>query len=174
MRLLAITLAALALAGPAAAATPRFAVYDLQHDLAAASKNDFGDVAVKPRAQLAGKGTLVRCGTWCRFGAGWLAFRSRTVLAPGDASSAKTRWSKKAGWTVHVTLSAAGRRSWTAYGRAAKSADRKNGVPDVLVVVAGGQVAAAPLTTQVHATSGVLVLTGFSRASAKALAAALG
>lgn len=166
-------LAVVALAVPAAAsaATPRFALYDLQSDLAHASRNGFGDVEVKPRTALAGKGTLVRCGTWCRFGAGWLAFRGGARLAAGDVSAAAVRYTKHKGWTVRLTLSPGAAAKWTRLAATLKAGAKLRGVPDVLVVVAGGEVAAAPYATQVTAAGGVLTLTGFSRASAKALAA---
>jgi hypothetical protein len=169
VRLVAATLAALSLAGPAAAAAPRFAVYDLQHDLAHASRNAFGDVAARPSGALAGHGTLVRCGGWCRFGDGWLAFAGRPRLGAVDVASVRAGFSRRLGWSVRVRLSPAGRREWTGFAAAARVAARRHGVPDVLVVVAGGQVAAAPLSSQVFAADGVLTLTGFSGAAARAL-----
>ena len=175
MRRLCVVLLVFAVAAPAAAsaATPRFALYDLQSDLSHASRNVYGDIQVKPRAALAGKGTLVRCATWCRFGSGWLAFKAQARLASADVSSPVVRYTRHKGWTVRLTLnrSAAGR--WTRLARNLRTDTKLAGVPAVLVVVAGGQVAAAPYSTQVSATGGVLTLTGFSRASAKALQNAL-
>ena len=89
--LLVVTLSALALAGPAAAATPRFGVFDLQSDLAAASTTTYGDVAVKPRAAVAGHGVLAHCGSWCRFGSGWLAFGVKPALTRADVTAARAR-----------------------------------------------------------------------------------
>jgi hypothetical protein len=172
MRILGVVLAALALAGPAAAATPRLAVWDLQSDLAHASRNDFGDVAVKPRAALAGAGTLVRCGTWCRFGSGWLAFGAPPRLATPDLCGLRVVYEKRLGWTVQATLSPAAAARWSRFSRLLAQRSRRRGVPDVLVVAARGVVVASPLGSAVHAADGALVLTGFSRASAKALAAA--
>jgi hypothetical protein len=175
MRRLCVVLLVFAFAAPAASAasTPRFALYVLQTDLAHASHNTYGDVAVKPRAALAGKGTLVRCATWCRFGAGWLAFKPGARLAPADVSAAAVRYTKHKGWTVRLTLTRSAASKWTRLARTLKAGAKLRGVPDVLVVVAGGQVAAAPFSTQVAAAGGVLTLTGFSRASAKALQIAL-
>jgi hypothetical protein len=175
MRRLCVVLLVFAFAAPAASAasTPRFALYVLQTDLAHASHNTYGDVAVKPRAALAGKGTLVRCATWCRFGAGWLAFRSQGRLTPADVSAAAVRYTKHKGWTVRLTLTRAAATTWTRLGRSLKADTKQQGVPPVLVVVAAGQIAAAPFSSQVSAAGGVLTLTGFSRASAKALQIAL-
>jgi hypothetical protein len=179
MRRLCLLLVLLALfaavAVPAASAsTPRFAVYVLQSDLAGVSHNMYGDVQVKPQAAVAGKGTIVRCATWCRFGSGWLAFKgSAARLAPADASAAAVRYTKRKGWTVQLTLTHAAATKWTRLARQLKAGAKSRGVPAVLVVVAGGQVAAAPFASQVSATGGVLTLTGFSRASARALATSL-
>ena len=165
-----LALAALTLPAAASAATPRFAVYVLQTDLAHASRNTYGDVQVKPRAAVAGKGTVVECADWCRFGAGWLAFHGGARLAAGEVSAATARYTKHKGWTVALTLSPGAAAKWTRLAATLKAGAKLRGVPDVLVVVAGGQVAAAPYATQVTAAGGVLTLTGFSRASAKALA----
>jgi hypothetical protein len=175
MRLLAVAFAALALVGPAAAAAPRFALFDLQSDLAHVSRNPYGDVAVKPLAALRGKGALVRCATWCRFGDGWLAFSQEPRLTAGDVAAASVRYTKRQGWTVRVSLRSSARTRWSTFARNVTSQARLKGVPDVLVVVAGGQVAASPLATQVSSSpGGVVTLTGFSQASAKALAKLLG
>ena len=157
----------------ASAATPRFALYDLQSDLAHASRNTYGDVQVKPRAALAGKGTLVQCGTSCRFGAGWLAFKDESRLRAADVSAAAVRYTKHKGWTVRLTLTRPALSRWTRLAQTLRAGAKLRGVPDVLVVVADGEVAAAPYATQVSASGGVLTLTGFSRASARALAAQL-
>src|SRR3954464_3334267 len=97
VRLIVVTLAALSLAGPAAAATPSFGVFDLQNDLAAASHNAYGDVAVKPRAAVEGHGFLAHCGSSCRFGSGWLAFGVKPALTRGDVTAAKAQFSERAG-----------------------------------------------------------------------------
>jgi hypothetical protein len=169
-----LALAALALPAAASAATPRFAVYVLQTDLSHASRNTYGDVQVKPRAAVAGKGTVVECADWCRFGAGWLAFKPAAArLGSPDVSTAAVRYTKHKGWTVRLTLTRPAASKWTRLGRQLRTGEKLRGVPDVLVVVAGGQVAASPYASQVSAAGGVLTLTGFSRASAKALAANL-
>ena len=173
MRILAVSLAALALAGPAAASTPPFGVFDLQSDLAAASHNAYGDVAAKPRAAVTGRGTVVHCGAWCRFGKGWLAFAVKPALAGGDVSSARVRYSKQMGWTVIVSLHPAAQARWAAFAKRVAFAGRHRGVPDVLIVVTRGENAAAPLSTEVTAAHGDVTLAGFSRASARALVSAL-
>jgi len=175
MRRLCVVLLICFVGAPAAAsaASPRFALYDLQSDLSHASRNVYGDVEVKPRADLTGKGTVVRCAAWCRFGSGWLAFASAARLDPADVSAPVVRYNKHKGWTVRLTLGHAAAVKWTRLAANLEADTKINGVPSVLVVVAAGQVAAAPYSTQVSATGGVLTLTGFSRASAKALAAQL-
>src|SRR6059058_5423413 len=104
MRYLAIILTALALAPSAAAATPSFTLWDLQTDLAHASRNAFGDVQVKPRAAVAPHGIPVRCAAWCRFGSGWLAFRADPHLKSADVAAAAVRYTRRLGWTVQLTL----------------------------------------------------------------------
>ena len=62
-----------------------------------------------------------------------------------------------------------------AFARSLRARARLRGVPDVLVVVAGGEIAASPLSTQVPTGSqGVVTLTGFTRASARHVAKSLG
>src|SRR5437764_3110499 len=97
VRLIVVTLAALSFAGPAAAATPSFGVFDLQTDLAAASHNSFGDVAVKPLAAVQGKGVLAHCGSSCRFGSGWLAFGAKPALTRADVTATRLHFSKRTG-----------------------------------------------------------------------------
>lgn len=175
MRVAAVVVALLLISAPAAAAAPRFALWDLQSDLAHVSRNPYGDVAVKPLAAVRGKGVLVRCGTWCRFGDGWLAFSQEPRLATRDIAGATVRYSKRQGWTVRLSLRSSSRTRWSTFARNATSQATLKGVPDVLVVVAGGQVAASPLATQVSSSpGGVVTLTGFSQASATALAKLLG
>jgi hypothetical protein len=173
MRLLAISLAALALAGPAAASSPSFGVFDLQSDLAPVSHNSFGDVAAKPLAAVQGHGFLAHCGSSCRFGNGWLAFGVKPTLSRGDVTAARAQFSKRTGWTVAVSLRPAAQARWAAFARRVAFAGRHRGVPDVLIVVARGEIAATPLSTEVTAAHGGVTLSGFSRASARALAAAL-
>jgi hypothetical protein len=173
MRLLTVLLCALALAGPAAAAAPPFGVFDLQSDLAAVSHNTYGDVAVKPRAAVTGHGVLAHCGAWCRFGSGWLAFGVKPALGAADVTAARVQFSKRTGWTVALSLRPAAQARWAAFARRVAFAGRHRGVPDVLVVVAGGEIAAAPLATEVATTHGGVTLSGFSRASARAVASAL-
>src|ERR1700758_1051247 len=88
MRIAAAAVALLLISAPAAAAAPRFALFDLQSDLSAAARNEYGGVTVKPLRSLAHVpgATLVRCATWCRFGKGWLAFSKPTHLSAGDVS----------------------------------------------------------------------------------------
>lgn len=173
MRLIVVTFAALSLAGPAVAATPPFGVFDLQSDLAASSHNGFGDVAVKPRAAVEGHGFLAHCGSSCRFGSGWLAFAVKPALTRRDVTAARVHFSKRAGWTVALSLRPAARARWASFARRVAVAGRRRGVPDVLVVVARGEIAAAPLSTEVTAAHGGVTLSGFSRASARLLASAL-
>lgn len=174
MRLLTAFLCALVLAAPAAAAGPRFGLFDLQSDLAAASHDTYGDVAAKPRAAVVGHGLLAHCGSSCRFGSGWLAFSVQPALTAADVTAARAQFSKRLGWTVALSLRPAAQARWAAFARRVAAAGRHRGVPDVLVVVARGEIAAAPLATEVAATHGGVTLTGFSRASAKLLASALG
>jgi hypothetical protein len=165
MRLLAASLAA--------ASAPVFGLWSLQADLASASKNTYGDVAVQPRAKLAGKGTLVRCGDWCRFGAGWIAFKDPSRLSRSDVATATVVADKRLGWLVRLELTPAGRTRWTSFVRDLRRSAVKRGVPDVLVVVGGGQVAALPFATRVTTRAGVVTLTGFSEAGAKQLVSLL-
>ena len=175
MRRLVPLVAVLALALPTAAgaATPRFGLWDLQTDLSHASRNTYGDVTVKPLGALAGKGTTARCGAWCRFGDGWLAFAAKPRLGAADVAGAKVAYSKHKGWFVDLTLRRSAVVRWRAFARNVAEGTKLRGVPDVLVVVAGGQVAASPLATEVTSSGAVVTLTGFSRASAKALQNAL-
>lgn len=174
MRLIVVTLAALSLAGPAAAATPSFGVFDLQSDLAPASHNAYGDVAVKPLAAVEGHGFLAHCGASCRFGSGWLAFGVKPALTRADVTAARVQFSKRKGWTVALSLRPAAQTRWAAFARRVAFAGKHRGVPDVLVVVARGEITAAPLSTEVAAGHGGVTLSGFSRTSARAVASALG
>ena len=167
MRLLASSLAALAL-------SPPFAVWDLQADLAKVSHNAFGDVAVKPHAAVAGHGALVRCAAWCRFGDGWLAFSARPALARADVSRATPRLDRKNGWTVELRLTGPGWARWRSFAHRVELNGKKRGVPDVLIITASGQVAGTPMASEVFAAKGSVTLTGFTRASARAVAKSLG
>lgn len=176
MRRLALPLVVLALAAPAsaAAAPPRFALWDLQTDLSTASRNVYGDVDAKPLAAVATRGTPVHCAAWCRFGSGWLAFRTAPRLDAADVAGARVAYARRKGWFVDLTLRPAAAPRWAAFAAHVRNGTRLRGVPDVLVVVAGGQIAAAPLATEVTSARGVVTLTGFSRPGAKALARLLG
>ena len=169
MRTFVVLLTVLAFAAPAAAATPRFALFDLESDLAPISRNPFGDIQVKPRVAIDGQGTLVRCATRCRFGNGWLAFRADPHLRIGDVTAATSGYSRKKGWTVQLTLRPAAVGRWTAFAKQMAADAKKRGVPDVLVVVAGGQISGALYSTQISAAHGQLTLAGLSRASATAV-----
>jgi hypothetical protein len=175
MRLAALlvpVLAALVLAG-GAAASPRFAVFDVRADLARASHNEFGDVKVWQRqaalAKRAKGATLVRCGNVCTFGTGWLAFAKAPALASGDLAGASARPVKNAGWRVELRLTARGEARWRRFAALAAGSQARNGVPDVLVVVARGTVAAQVYANAVGRTGTTLVLTGLTKASAAAL-----
>src|SRR3954451_316735 len=177
MRYLAVVVVAMLLtAAPAAAAVPHFGLWNLQTDLANASRNEYGDVTVKPAAALARvRGAeLVRCGTSCRFGSGWLAFSKPSHLRAGDVSAAAARYTRKLGWTVRLTLRPAAAVRWTAFSRNLHAQAKLHGVPDVLVVVTAGAIAAAPFSTQVQSSKGVVTPTGFSQASARQVAKSLG
>jgi hypothetical protein len=175
MRRLVLLLCILGLALPTAAgaATPGFALWDLQTDLAAASRNVYGDVAVKPAAALAGKGTVVRCAAWCRFGHGSLAFAAAPRLSSANVAPARFAYSKRKGWFVQVTLRPAAVAHWQAFVRNVTAKAKRGVLSDVLVVTAGGQVAATPLATQVTTSGSSVTIPGFSRAGAKALQIAL-
>jgi hypothetical protein len=171
MRLLAIILCALAVAAPAAAAGPRFALFDL-HDLARASHNVYGDVKVSKRP--AGlRGTVVRCGAGCRFGAGWLAFAPGPRLSAGDVVSAKAH-DGRIGWSVDLRLTARGQARWAAFDKIAVQSAKSSGVPDVLAVVVDGSILALPFANDVRHKHGTLELTGFTRAGALRTAKTLG
>jgi hypothetical protein len=171
---LLLSLAALALPAGAGAAAPRFALWDLQTDLSHASRNVYGDVQVKPAPKLAGRGTVVLCAAWCRFGKGSLAFSATPRLSAADVASARVAYSKHRGWVVQLTLRRPAVARWRAFVRNVTLGAKRRGVPDVLVVAAGGRVAAAPLATDVTSSGATVTLTGFARGGAKALVALLG
>jgi hypothetical protein len=166
MRALAAVALALAAAAPAAAAAPRFALLDL-HDLARASKNEYGDVRptqARPRAPL-----VVRCGAGCRLGSGWLGFGKGVGPTSSDVRRVSAGPSR-IGWSLRLTLSARGRSRWQAFTHLAARRAKRAGVPDVLAVAVGGRILAAPLVNEIRLAGSVLELPGFSRADAKSAA----
>jgi hypothetical protein len=171
MRLIALLSLALVFAAPAAAAGPRFGLFDL-NDLARASHNTYGDVKVSQRAT-ALRGTVVRCGTGCRFGNGWLAFAKGPSLVAGDVVSAKAH-SGRIGWSVDLGLTARGQARWTAFNKLAAQHKKSSGFPDVLVVVVNGEILASPYANDIRYKNGTLELVGFSRAEARRTAKTLG
>jgi hypothetical protein len=172
MRIAALLLSALVLAAPAAAAEPRFGLFDL-HDLARASHNDFGDVKVS-RSPAALHGTVVRCAAGCRLGPGWLAFAKGPSLSAGDITSAKAQFGRRLGWSVALTLTTRGETRWSAFAKVADERRRANGVPDVLAVVVDGSILALPFANELRYGQGTLELTGFARAGARQAAKTLG
>jgi hypothetical protein len=171
MRLIALLSLALVFAAPAAAAGPRFGLFDL-NDLARASHNAYGDVKVSQRVT-ALRGTVVHCGTGCRFGSGWLAFAKGPSLTASDVVSAKAH-SGRIGWSVDLGLSARGQARWTAFGKIAAQRAKSSGFPDVLAVVVNGEILAVPYANDVRYKNGTLELVGFSRAEALRTAKTLG
>jgi hypothetical protein len=171
MRLFALLSLALVFAAPAAAAGPRFGLFDL-NDLARASQNSYGDIKVAQRAT-ALRGTVVRCGASCRFGTGWLAFAKAPGLNAGDVVSAKAH-SGRIGWSVDLRLTARGLARWTAFSKIAAQGAKSSGFPDVLAVVVNGEILAVPYANDVRYKNGTLELVGFSRAAALRAAKTLG
>jgi hypothetical protein len=171
MRLASLLLLALVFAAPAAAAGPRFGLFDL-NDLARASHNEYGDIKVSQRAT-ALRGTVVRCGTGCRFGNGWLAFAKAPSLNAGDVVSAKAH-SGRIGWSVDLRLTPRGLTRWTAFSKVAAQRAASSGVPDILAVVVNGEILALPYANDVRHKNGALELVGFGRAAALRAAKALG
>lgn len=173
----AVCLGALALAGGAAAGTPRFGVFDLHTQLAGPSHNAYGDVKIWKRpaalARRARSATLVRCGGDCTFGAGWLAFSRGPALASGDISGGRAKAGKR-GWSVFVTLNARGRTSWLRFSRNTALAGKTRGVPDAFVVVLDGVVIGQPLADELRTAKGIVEIPGLSRANALRAAKRLG
>jgi hypothetical protein len=173
----AAALAALVLAGGASAGTPRFALFDVHSDLAAASHNTFGDVKVWKRqtalARRADRATLVRCGNDCTFGAGWLAFSRKPALSAGDVVSAKTHRTKS-GWSVVLGLSPHGTAAVVSLRRLTALSAKTRGVPDALVLVLDGTIVAQPLADQIRPGKATVEIPGFSRANALRAAKLLG
>jgi hypothetical protein len=171
MRLIALLSLALVFAAPAAAAGPRFGLFDL-NDLARASHNEYGDVKVSQRVT-ALRGTVVHCGAGCRFGSGWLAFAKGPNLTAGDIVSARAH-AGRIGWSVDVGLTARGLNRWTAFSKGAAQRAKSSGFPDVLVVVVNGEILSVPYANDVRHKNGTLELVGFSRAAARRAAKTLG
>jgi len=173
----AALLGALALAGGASAATPRFAVFDVHTDLAGPSHNVYGDVKVwKRQAALAkrvGGSTLVRCGGDCTFGPGWLAFSRKPALTAGDVAAAKAHRSTF-GWGLVLTLTSRGSSSWKRFSRRASRSGTTRGVPDPLVLVLNGTIVAQPLASQMRQGKTTVEIPGLSRANALRAAKLLG
>jgi hypothetical protein len=165
----AACLGTLVLASGASAAGPRFALFDVHTDLAAASHNPFGDVKVWKRASaLAARAhgaTLVRCGSSCTFGAGWLAFVHAPALAAGDVASAKTR-PAHLGWTIVLTLTARGHARFTSFDKRATLAGARRGIADPLALVVDGTIVAQPLQSQLRHGKATVTIPGFTRANA--------
>ena len=160
---------ALLLAGSASAATPRLALFDVHRDLATASHNAFGDVKIWKRrsalARHAGGATLVRCGTDCTFGTGWLAFAGPPALSASEVVGAKAH-RVRLGWGVVLTLTAQGRAGMARFQRLASLSGKTRGVPDALVLVLEGTIVAQPLASQLGYGRATVEIPGFSRANA--------
>jgi hypothetical protein len=173
----AACLGALALAAGASAGTPRLALFDVHTGLAAASHNMFGDVKVwKQSAALAARAhgaTLVRCGSGCTYGAGWLAFAHAPALSAGDVSAAKAERIQGA-WTVRFTLTASGRARFTSFDTKASLAGARRGIADALVLVVDGAIVAQPLQSQLKLTGSTLDVPGLTHTNALAAAKLFG
>jgi hypothetical protein len=166
----AALLGALALAGGASAAAPRFALFDVHTDLASASHNTFGDVKVwKRQAALASRtrgATLVHCGNACTYGSGWLAFTGTPSLSAADIVSAKA-YRTKTGWSVVVILTPRGMTRWKAFDHKAALSGSTRGVPDPLALVLDGDVVAQPLNDQLRHGKTSVEIPGLSRTNAR-------
>ena len=172
MRLVALLLLALVFAAPAAAAGPRFGLFDL-NDLARASHNEYGDVKVSQRAT-ALRGTVVHCGTGCRFGSGWLAFAKAPSLNAGDVVSAKAH-AGRIGWSVDLGLTARGLSPLDGVQQArARSARSRPASRMSSSSSSNGEILAVPYANDVRHKNGTLELVGFSRANALRTAKTLG
>jgi hypothetical protein len=170
MRYFALVVVALLLAAPAAAATPRFGLFDLGADAAKASHNVYGDVQVAAsRAALARKAhgaTLVRCAAGCRLGRGWLAFAKAPSLTRTDLGGAKASLGQR-GWTVSVALTARGQARWKRLAAQARRSAARSGLPPVYAVVVDGSILALPFANELRVRKGTLSLVGFTKAGAK-------
>lgn len=163
MRLLLALLVCLALAAPAAAATPRFGLFDLHRDLAGASRNTYGDVQVKPEQKLPASAALVRCGDGCTYGKGFLAFRRGPALGAGDVLGAKAYRIRALAWGVALELTPAGAARWRAYTRQATQQAARRGLPNALVLAVDGRVAGQPFANQVVLKKTTLRIAGLTR-----------
>jgi hypothetical protein len=121
----------------------------------------------------AGRATLVRCGSDCTFGAGWLAFSRKPSLSARDVVSAKTHRTKS-GWSVVLGLSPHGTAAVEAFGRMAALSAKTRGVPDALVLVLDGTIVAQPLADQIRPGKATVEIPGFSRRNALRAAKLLG
>ena len=169
MRTAAFLFAALALAAPASAAAPRFGLFDL-HDLAKVSRNEFGDV--KPTRRVPAAPFAVECGGGCRLGPGWLGFTQLVGPTAADIRSVSAG-PGRIGWSVRLVLTPRGQSRWRAYARVATARAKRKGVPDVVAVVIGGRILAAPLADTIRLAHGRLEVPGFIPANAKTAVKAL-
>jgi hypothetical protein len=169
MRFIALAALTLALAAPASAAAPRFGLFDL-HDLSKASRNEFGDV--QPTRRIPTATFAVECGAGCRLGSGWLGFNRLAGPTAGDIRSTSAG-PGRIGWSVRLGLTARGQARWRALARVAAAHAKKAGVPDVLAVVVGGRILAAPFADTLRLTHGHLDVPGFTPASARTAVKAL-
>jgi hypothetical protein len=161
--------AAVSLAGSASAATPRLALFDVQRDLARASHNAYGDVRVWKRssalAARASGSALVRCGSDCTFGPGWVAFSGTPAFASGDVLSARAKRTKSS-WSLILGLNRRGTAGLTRFQRLAALSGRTRGVADALVIVLNGTIIAQPLASQIRRTKAAVEIPGFSHTNA--------
>jgi hypothetical protein len=148
MRLVVLLLVTLVFAAPAAAAAPRFALFDL-HDLGRASHNAYGDVKVSKRHS------------------------PKRRVSPAATSSPRRR-TPAASAGVDLGLNARGRSRWTAFAKLAAQRAKSSGVPDVFVVVVEGSILALPYANDVRHKNGTVELVGFTRAGALHMAKTLG
>ncbi|HEY2373936.1 MAG TPA: hypothetical protein VGH82_15545 [Gaiellaceae bacterium] len=169
MRFVAILVAAVTLAAPASATAPRFGLFDL-HDLSKASRNEFGDV--KPTQRIPPAPFAVECAAGCRLGSGWLGFTRLVGPTAADIRSASAG-PGRIGWSVRLDLTARGRARWRAFAKVAAARARKAGVPDVLALVVGGRILAAPLADTLRLMRGRLDVPGFTPANARIAVKAL-
>lgn len=173
----AACLGALALASGASAAVPRFALFDVHTDLAGASHNEYGDVKIwKSESALAARAhgsTLVRCGSDCTYGTGWLAFAHGPALSAGDVASATARRAHL-GWSVVLTLTARGHTRFTSFDTQATLAGKRRGIADALALVLDGAIVAQPLQSQLRLGKTTLQIPGLTRTKALRAAKLLG
>jgi hypothetical protein len=173
----AACLGALALASGASAGVPRFALFDVHTDLAGTSHNEFGDVKIwKRKPALAARthgSVLVRCGSDCTFGPGWLAFAHGPALSAGDVASATARRAHF-GWSVVLTLTARGQARFTGFETRASKAAAHRGIADALALVLDGTIVAQPLQSRLEHGKTTVAIPGLTRANALRAAKLLG